>query len=189
MKRLGLVAMLSVSVMAYAGCKKTQKGPPTVANKKQAVTRPSNAQSMGKTTNKLSAPKAPANAPQINTIQPGDDGDAEYSWQEDIDGDGTPDDVQEIVDDETGDVVLAASWAAPCDDGSSFNATMFIIMHSDFTGSYLFASDDVCGEGASLYGCDFDANGNDKACGSCTIPADGTDFTCQETTPATTSQL
>jgi hypothetical protein len=181
-KRLGFVA---ISVMALAACKKDARNGPPEPNVNTATKRPDNATSQGKVTTKVTPPNAPASAPQINTMQPGDDGDLEYTWQEDIDGDGTLDDVVEVLDDETGDIVFAATWTTPCDDGSPLKASLYIWRHTDGSGSYMYSSDDVCGEGAALYGCDFDTNGNDKACGSCTVPADGTDFTCQETSPPT----
>jgi hypothetical protein len=186
-KRLGLIAMtmtmMSVGVMACGGGA-AKKGPPAPKDKKALTAKPATATSKGKVMTKLTPPMAPAKAPQISTIQAGDDGDEEFAWQEDVDGDGTQDDVLEVVDDETGDIVLATAWSSPCDDGSSLSAAFFITVHANGTGTYLFAADDVCGEGAALFGCDFDAAGNDTNCGSCTVPADGTEFTCEDSSPA-----
>jgi hypothetical protein len=172
-------------VLAASACSSKKKnGIPTPANVHNVSKKPANAQDMGKTS-KASPPMAPAGAPSINTAQPGDTGDEEFEYQVDIDGDGTLDDVIEVVDDETGDDVIAASLHSQCDDGSALSAYYFEVTHADGSGQYGFYADDVCGEGASFYGCDFDASGNDTGCGDCTIPTDGTEFTCSSTDPVT----
>jgi len=185
MKRLGLVAMMSMVAMAASSAcsKKATKGPPQP--KAHDVTKkPAGAMDKGKVSTKVTPPKAPASAPKISTLQANDDGDEEFAWQEDVDGDGTLDDVIEVLDDETGDVVFASSWSAPCDDGTALSAALFVTQHADGTGTFLFASDDLCGEGAAMYGCDFDKDGNSTVCGACAVPADGTEFTCEDTSPA-----
>lgn len=172
-KRFGLI---SAVILSMAACTQ-KKGPPKPPAPSSAVMKPAGARDMGKTT-KAIVPNAPAGAPTINTAQPGDDGDEEWAWQEDIDGDGTLDDVLVVYDDETGDAVLASTFQSPCDDGTSLDASFFYLVHANGTGEFMLAASDVCGDGAALYGCAVDAQGNESGCGSCTIPADGTDFTC-----------
>ena len=174
MIRLFGLASIAALVACSTSSSSTKPGLTNVHNKTQ---KPPNATSMGKV-KKVAPPNLPG-APSISTQQPGDDGDEAFVWQQDIDDDGTLDDCMEALDDETGDVLLAcAPYKDTCEDGSELSGAIFVLQHADGSGVEGFAAADVCGAGSGLFGCQFDASGEELGCGVCTIPTDGTDFTC-----------
>ena len=169
MKRFAFVVMVGAAVLACGGSAKKQPGPGNVHGKTQ---KPASAQDMGKVTSVT--PPGATGAPTIATKDPSE----EWAWQEDIDDDGNLDDCLEAIDDVNGDLLLAcAPYRDTCDDGTAINGAIFILQHADGTGVYGLAASDVCGAGSGIFGCNFDANGDDTGCGGCVVGASG-DFTC-----------
>lgn len=117
---------------------------------------------------------------KTNTAQDGDTGDETWLLQEDVDGDGVPDDVYVIVDDETGNkyVWFEGTIDAWCTDGSNAAATYLTIFTDGKQDStVLFETD--CPEDANLtFGCDVDSDGNPSACGVCAIDDASGEWVC-----------
>jgi hypothetical protein len=179
MTRFNLLALFAFTAVACTDPAKKTPPAPKVSNPHGKTTKPATAKDMGKVKQAVTPP-AMTNLPAVSTIQPGDDGDEEFAWQEDVDGDGTLDDCIEINDDETGDVLLAcAPYKGDCGDGTSFSGGIFMLQHSDGSGLYAVGASDLCGAGEVLVGCLYDTAGNESSCGVCTVPANGTDFTCE----------
>jgi hypothetical protein len=106
----------------------------------------------------------------VNTAQDGDTGDEYWVVSEDLDGDGTPEEIFYVYDDETGEtyVWFQLTVAGSCDDGTDGTGDFFAVVQDDGSGTWLVESDCAEEEGL-LFGCDFDTNGNDTACGYCEI--------------------
>ena len=116
---------------------------------------------------------------QVNTANGPDDVDPLWVVAIDIDGDGTRETTALLYDDEDKVLYLFANDSFPCKGGGSSAGEMLIAVNAKNnprhrpagSGWYVVALDaGECGAKVEgLYGCHFDAKGNDTDCGSATL--------------------
>jgi hypothetical protein len=102
-----------------------------------------------------------------DTEQDGDAGDPIWMEEEDVNGDGEPETVTSLFDDETGDFYVWYTLTEP-----DCTTAVTVIFPGDGTGgegdgSGRYVIDTTCDESSDLLGCEFDVEGEDTACGVC----------------------
>src|SRR5688572_10252085 len=162
-----------VFLLAACGGGDSEQGQAGPANPQAIGQRPDDAQMTG-TQTQASIPGGPS----FGTGQAGDAGDAVWCWYADADEDGEDEDCCAIEDDETGvGITWCVGYDDECDDGTPIEgAILIVILDEDGSGAFAIAGDDVCGSGADLAGCEFDAGGDLGDCGICS--AEGEDLEC-----------
>lgn len=93
-----------------------------------------------------------------------------YTFEESFAADAPPDVVSWAYVEGVG-TYLWINGSVTCDDGSvDSNAGFLMEVLPDGTGSYLFSLPGC--PSSDLFGCDFDANGNETTCGACQVDGD-----------------
>jgi hypothetical protein len=103
----------------------------------------------------------------VDTAQPGDDGDPVWTMEEDVTGDGSPETVHSLFDDETGNFYV---WYTLTEDNCTTDVLVIFDgdgVGGDGDGSGRYVIDSTCDESSDLLGCEFDASGTDTVCGVC----------------------
>lgn len=123
----------------------------------------------------------------VNTSNAPGDTDSFWVAEIDVDGDGDVEETQLLWDDEDRVLFAYAESAVPCDQGGTALAAILIGANgrdnprgrpagSGFYAVYLDATE--CGaQNAGLFGCRFDAQGNETQCGAIIVNAASDDIT------------
>jgi hypothetical protein len=124
---------------------------------------------------------------KAKTANSADDTDSIWVEQLDIDGDGNVEETSLLWDDEDKVLYLYADGTFTCANGGTGEGGLLVALYGDGnaykkpvgSGWYVAGLDkgECAAETAGIFGCKFDAQGNDTACGAAKIDAKNDDIT------------
>jgi hypothetical protein len=168
---------LAVALVSAGGtgaiAQSTAAGPtvkPTAVTKKAGTPPPANAKT---------ATSAGVNKAKVSTANSASDTDSFWVEKLDVDGDGDVEDTSLVWDDEDKVLFAYSVGAFGCRNGGTATAELLVATYGTGNtgkkpaGSGFWVADldkgDCGAQAAAMWGCKFDANGNETACGVATL--------------------